>query len=254
MTASLPRCARILSTVDETVTVRTLTLDISLSAEPGQFAMAWLPGVDERPFSLADVNPVMLTVARVGRFTEAIHYLRAGEQLWIRGPLGRPFSLPDRPPSPYRGESAALPVSGLLMVGGGYGVAPLHFLARRAVTSKWKVAVVVGARTAADVVFAGRLRRLGACVTVTTDDGTQGEPGLATDAVSRLLNQGAYAALYACGPEAMLDAVERLGREHRLPTQLSYERAMRCAFGVCGTCSRQGWLVCRDGPVKTIEP
>lgn len=61
-----------------------------------------------------------------------------------------------------------------------------------------------------------------------------------------------YRALYACGPEAMLEALDRLSTTCRLPAQLSYERAMRCGFGVCGTCSRGAWLVCRDGPVKDV--
>ena len=52
----------------------------------------------------------------------------------------------------------------------------------------------------------------------------------------------------------MLDAVEDLAVTHGLPAQLSYERSMRCGFGVCGSCVRDGWLVCRDGPVKDIDP
>ena len=253
MTTSLPRVARIESAVDESAKVRTLTLDTSLDADPGQFVMAWLPGIDERPFSLVDADPVILTVARVGRFTEAIHRLGAGERLWIRGPLGKPFTLPPTPP-PSPPQAGGKRVGELLMVAGGYGVAPLHFLARRAIASGWRVMVVVGARTAPDLIFVERFRALGADVATTTDDGSLGEAGLATEAADRLLDQAPYKAIYACGPEAMLEAVGRLARARKLPAQLSYERAMRCAFGVCGTCSRQGWLVCRDGPVLKIEP
>jgi len=254
MTTCLPRVARIESAVDESAKVRTLTLDASIDADPGQFVMAWLPGIDERPFSLVDADPVILTVARVGRFTEAVHHLGAGGRLWIRGPLGKPFTLPQVSPSHSRGEGGTGLIPRLLMVAGGYGVAPLHFLAGRAIASGWGVAVVIGARTAADVIFVARFRALGADVAIATDDGSLGEGGLATELSARLLNQTAYAALYACGPEAMLEEVERLARARKMPAQLSYERAMRCAFGVCGTCSRRGWLVCRDGPVLKIEP
>jgi dihydroorotate dehydrogenase electron transfer subunit len=256
MSTSLPRVTRIASAVDESAKVRTLTLDLSIGAEPGQFVMAWLPGVDERPFSLVSEDPVVLTVARVGRFTEAIHRLGAGERLWIRGPLGRPFTLPEPAPprcqGAGRGHDGRSPTPRLLMVAGGYGVAPLHFLARRAIASGWKVTVVIGAGSAVDVIFVERFRTLGASVTITTDDGSLGDAGLATEAAARLLDQGEYTTLYACGPEAMLVAIEHIARTRRLPAQLSYERAMRCAFGVCGTCSRQGWLVCRDGPVLKI--
>jgi dihydroorotate dehydrogenase electron transfer subunit len=67
------------------------------------------------------------------------------------------------------------------------------------------------------------------------------------------MDQRDYQAIYACGPEPMLEAVARLAQRHSLPAQLSYERYMRCSFGVCGSCARGGWLVCRDGPVKHLS-
>ena len=106
--------------------------------------------------------------------------------------------------------------------------------------------------------FADWFAALGVAVWVTTDDGSLGEKGLATDAAARLLEAGdngsPCGALYACGPEPMLEAVAVLARAHRLPAQLSYERYMRCGFGVCGSCASKGWLVCRDGPVKHLIP
>jgi dihydroorotate dehydrogenase electron transfer subunit len=113
--------------------------------------------------------------------------------------------------------------------------------------------MVIGARAAADVIFVERFAALSAQVVVTTDDGSLGQRGVATDAAARLLDKTAHAGLYACGPEPMLDAVARLARDRGLPAQLSYERYMRCGFGVCGSCARQGWLVCRDGPVLRLE-
>lgn len=257
MRTSLPRAARIVSAVQEGPRVRSLTLDLHLEAEPGQFVMAWLPGVEERPFSLAHAGPVMLTIARVGPLTEAVHALEPGDRLWARGPLGRPFTLPVRVPprGPEHGGagvSDAAARRACLLVAGGYGAAPLHFLAERALAAGWQVVAVIGARTAEDIVLAGRFDALGSRVVIATDDGSLGERGLATDAAARLLAEQRFAALYACGPEPMLQAVERLARERCLPAQLSYERTMRCAFGVCGSCAHQGWLVCRDGPVRSI--
>ncbi len=239
---SLPRVAQIVEVRAENANTRTLVLDVHLEAEPGQFVMVWLPGLDEKPFSLVHAEPVTLTVARVGPFSTALHTLGAGDRLWLRGPLGRPFTLP-----PSKGEPGSL-----LLIGGGYGVAPLCFLARRSLASDWAVSMVIGARTAADVVFAERITALGASVTITTDDGSRGRQGLATDAADRLLDEAGYQAIYACGPEPMLEAVEALARSRGLPAQLSYERYMRCGFGVCGSCARRGWLVCRDGPVKYV--
>jgi dihydroorotate dehydrogenase electron transfer subunit len=251
MPTSLPQPARITKVTDESGKVRSLVLDRHLEAEPGQFVMAWLPGVDEKPFSLVSVDPVRLTFARVGRFSEAIHTLQPGDQLWLRGPLGRPFTLPrvagrgSQYPGPYPQY--------LLLIAGGYGVAPLYFLAERARAAGWPVTAIIGAQTASEVVFAERFAALGVRVEVTTDDGSLGQRGLATEAAARLLDEDDRAALYACGPEPMLQAVEALARARRLTAQLSYERYMRCGFGVCGSCVRDGWLVCRDGPVKLIE-
>jgi dihydroorotate dehydrogenase electron transfer subunit len=241
---SLPHPARIVRITTENATVRTLVFDQRMEADPGQFVMAWLPGVDEKPFSLVCADPVTLAIARVGPFTAGVHALEPGDSLWLRGPLGRPFRLaPSLPAHP----------SSILLVSGGYGAAPLCFLAQRAVAARREVTAVSGAQTSRDVLFAGRFEALGARVVVTTEDGSLGIHGLATDAVAGLLNETGYQCVYVCGPEPMLEAVERLARAHSLPAQLSYEQYMRCGFGVCGSCARGDWLVCRDGPVRFIS-
>ena len=249
MPTSLPQVARIVARRDETPRVRTLVFDLAMEGQPGQFVMAWLPGVDEKPFSLVRARPVTLAIARVGPFTDAVFGLDPGEQLWLRGPLGTPFRLPASGPQ-HSGQAAR----DLLLVGGGYGIAPMRFLAEQAWDAGWGVDVVIGARTDADVFYADRFAASGARVRITTEDGSLGEHGFATDAVHWLLDQRPYRELYACGPEPMLEAVASLGLSRRLPVQLSYERYMRCGLGVCGSCSRLGWLVCRDGPVRRIMP
>jgi dihydroorotate dehydrogenase electron transfer subunit len=239
---SLPRRAVVVSIQDENARVRTFELDLRLDAQPGQFVMVWLPGIDEKPFSLVGATPVTLTIARVGPFTQALFTLQVGDPLWIRGPLGTPFTL-----------STSTGRSRLLLVAGGYGVAPLYFLAHRARAAGWALSVVLGARSAEDLLFVDRFATLGVEVVVATGDGSSGERGTAADVAARLLELGGYETIYGCGPEAMLEAVERLARDRGLPAQLSYERIMRCGFGVCGTCAREGWLVCHDGPVMHIS-
>jgi len=230
--------ARITEIVDENYRVKTFTLDLALpTARPGQFAMVWLPGVNERPLSLLDGSPLRFTVARVGEFTTALHTLRVGDRLWVRGPLGNGFTV--------RGQH-------LLLVGGGYGVAPMHYLARAALTAGAQVSVVIGARTAVDLLFLDRFAALGVPVVATTDDGSAGLPGLVTAGVERLLAAAATPIdqLYGCGPGPMLAALERLAAQRRLPSQLSWENRMRCGIGICGTCEKEGWLVCSEGPVR----
>jgi dihydroorotate dehydrogenase electron transfer subunit len=227
---------------DESPTVRTLILDLDMIAEPGQFVMAWLPGIGEKPFSLVRDAPATLTVARVGPFSEAIHALTPGDRLWLRGPLGRGFTLPFQPKCGL--------VRALLLIAGGYGVAPLRFFAEHALAEGWEVTTVIGGRTAEDLIFIDPFQEMGARVETATEDGSHGFHGLVTAAAKALLDSATFQALYGCGPEPMLNAAERLARAHELPFQLSYERTMRCGFGVCGSCARQGWLVCRDGPVR----
>ncbi len=70
-----------------------------------------------------------------------------------------------------------------------------------------------------------------------------------TDALTPLLERGEIDAICACGPHGMLAALERLGREYAVETQLSWEAYMRCGIGICGACEYEGKVLCMDGPV-----
>ena len=247
----LPRAARLAQVVQESARVRRFVLDARVEADPGQFVMLWLPGVDERPFSLVSPDPITLLVSRVGAFTEALHGLQQGDWVWWRGPLGHGFSLPS-----LGGCSEGEQAGQLLLVGGGYGVAPLLFLAHRARVVGWPARVAIGARTHAQLLLHDELAALGCHVQVGTEDGSCGHKGLVTEVVERELAASALRQpsqqvrfVYGCGPQAMLDALRTLCCQRRLPCQLSYEAVIKCAVGVCGSCARDGLLVCRDGPV-----
>ncbi len=233
----LPQATRIEAIRTENAQTKTLVLAARWQAEPGQFLLAWLPRHDEKPFSLVDADPVTITVAAVGPFTRLLHRLQPGARLWLRGPLGRGFVLGGQRP---------------LLVGGGYGVAPLWFLARRAVATGATVTAVIGARTAADLLFVDRLAGLGVHVMVTTEDGSRGQKGLVTDAVAPLLAAGAVDGLYGCGPHGMLVALARLAQRYGIPAQLSWEAYMRCGLGLCGSCEHAGRLLCQEGPVLSV--
>ncbi|MBN1247111.1 MAG: dihydroorotate dehydrogenase electron transfer subunit [Anaerolineae bacterium] len=231
-------------TRDENARTRTLVLDGALLSEPGQFVMAWLPSIGEKPYSIAAADPLALMVVAVGPFSEALHALEVGDRVWIRGPLGQGFRLPDEPAGKR-----------LLLVGGGYGVAPLLYLASEARAAGATVEVCIGARTAEDLLLAGAFRRLGCTTHLSTEDGSAGYRGLVTDLALGAMTLSSPDAVYACGPVPMLEAVEMLSRCHGLPHQLSWEARMRCGMGLCGECEVHGrdvdgWLACRDGPVS----
>ena len=200
--------------------------------------MVWLPGVDEKPFSIAGRDPVSFTIASVGPFSAALHTLMPGDTLWFRGPFGNGYSL-------FQGRS--------LLVGGGYGAAPLHFLARELLAAAdakaGRPAVALGARTQADLLFRNRFTELGVDLHITTEDGSAGVKGRVTDAVKPLLDAGGISKVYACGPDAMLNALASLCIPRAVPAELSREAYMRCGIGLCGSCEHEGRLVCLDGPV-----
>jgi dihydroorotate dehydrogenase electron transfer subunit len=232
--ARLPQPARVIEVTVDNYRTRTVRLDVTVHAQPGQFAMVWLPGLDEKPFSLLDADPLTVTVAAVGPFSRAVHRLAPGHMVWFRGPLGNAFRRVGRDH---------------LLVGGGYGVAPLLFLARTLLAAGDRVRVVIGARTAADLLKVDAFRALGVETHLATEDGSAGTRGLVTDVVRPMIEHDRPAALYACGPHGMLTALEGLTGGAGLPAQLSWEAYMRCGVGICGSCEHRGLLLCADGPV-----
>jgi len=211
-----------------------LIFDRAIPARPGQFVMAWLPDVAERPFSLMDDQPFSLTVADVGPLTHALCTLRVGDGLWIRGPYGHGFELDGRRH---------------LLVGGGSGAASLALLAKVARHRGDKVITALGARTADQLMLHWRFRALGCNLIVTTDDGTMGYTGSALDVLNEQLANRSIDIIYGCGPEPMLRALAQYAEERDIPCQVSMEAVMKCGFGVCGACHRGDRLVCKDGPV-----
>jgi dihydroorotate dehydrogenase electron transfer subunit len=264
----LPRPFKIAAIRQENAATRSLVLDGRLDAVPGQFVMAWLPGVDEKPFSLAHADPVILTVAAVGPFSRALHDLAAGDCIWLRGPLGRGYTIPQtrwsssdsvsRPHAlPARGSSDSVSRSHTLLLGGGYGVAPLRFLAERLLCAGHAASMIIGARSAADLLLVDAFEAMDVRLWLATEDGSAGLRGLATDAIELALAAAPAetAMVYACGPTGMLRAIAGICHTRNLPVQLSWEAHMRCGIGLCGSCEvGDGWLTCLDGPVFSFDP
>ncbi len=218
---------------------------------PGQFAMLaaaqrWGGGQDERPFlarafSIArrQEGECHYLLEDVGPGTRRLCELRAGERLWVLGPLGVGFT------PPTHGRRA-------ILVGGGVGIAPLALLQDelQSAGDDLEVDVLLGFRDAVRTPGSELL----SCARVASDDGSAGHHGPVTDLLAAELQRDGHAVVYACGPPPMLEAVRAMCAAQRTPAQLALEAHMACGFGACFGCVVRrrggGYLrVCVDGPV-----
>ena len=236
------RTKPILDIKTESPTVKTVYFKDKLCAraKPGQFLMLWIPGVDEIPFSILGGNDgdiVRVAVRKVGEATQALHDKKVGQLVGVRGPFGNFFS-------PSKGR--------ILMVAGGTGTVPLLFLAKT-LPGTAKVTFVLGAKTKKELIFKDEIEdkigENGLQLITSTEDGTCGTTGLCTGPVEELLHDEIPYMVYACGPEQMLAKVFELCKKHGTKLEVSLERLMRCAVGLCGSCVIGRYRVCKDGPV-----
>lgn len=241
------RTTKVLGIEYESPTVKILAFkDVYCAkARPGQYIMLWIPGVDEIPLSILSVSKdgrVSVAVKRIGEATHALHKAKPGDVLGVRGPFGNGFTL-------VKGR--------VLVVAGGTGTVPLLFLVRKLGSRIKKGVFVLGAKTRGELLFMNRLQLvLGGSdvqLVTSTEDGTCGITGLCTEPVERILNENTFNMIYACGPEKMIRNVFELAEQHRTNLEASLERMMRCAIGLCGSCSIGKYRVCRDGPVFTSK-
>ena len=237
------RIVKIREVKRESPTVKTFTFHdrICAKAELGQFVMVWIPGVDEVPMSLSTMRSdgrCSITVAEVGEATKALHQRKLGEPLGIRGPYGNSFTLTD---------------GNVMIVGGGTGLAPLIPLAEKLTELSTRISFVLGAKTRDELLFLGRtkavLSDVDARVIATTEDGSYGLKGVATDPAREILEKETFDTIYTCGPEQMMYKMLVLAERYHTPLQASLERLMRCAIGLCGSCVLGKFMVCKDGPV-----
>lgn len=224
------------SAVEKTGDVTVLRFDASIDAEPGQFVFAWLPGVGEKPFSLAGSDPLVLGIQNVGKVSAALTELNAGDTVLMRGPFGRPFS----------------PRPNAVLVAGGCGAVPIRFLASRLE----QPLIILGATRKDRLMFAEEFKSLGETV-VMTDDGSEGRHGTTVDALRDLLAQRGLhnPVFYNCGPERMLAAAVDVEAMYtsRDRINICVERHTICGVGLCGKCSMDGYRTCVDGPCFTLD-
>jgi dihydroorotate dehydrogenase electron transfer subunit len=231
--------------------------DIADRARPGQFVEVAVPRgrniLLSRPFSIHQASrrggfagTLEIVFDIVGEGTSWLAEVEQHQQLDVIGPLGRSFQYPKG-------------LRSCLLVGGGYGAAPLHFLAEELRAHDKDVSMIVGARDHARVFKPIEGKRLATAFAITTEDGSLGERGRVTDMLPSMIARTRAEVVYACGPNAMLRAVAEFCAELSIPCQVAVEEMMACGLGVCWTCavplvSADGsswWNVraCVEGPV-----
>jgi dihydroorotate dehydrogenase electron transfer subunit len=234
---------------------------IAEQTRPGQFVAVAVGGEDggmllRRAFSIYSVREtgvyggtVEFIFSVTGKGTAWLARQRAYDPIDVVGPLGRPFALPREP-------------ANCVLVGGGYGSAPLFLLADALRTRGCRIDAVLGASTGDRLFGALDAKRMAASVAFTTDDGSYGEKGLVSDALPDVIDRVHADVVYACGPMPMLQAVQEVASAAYggagIPTQLAVEESMACGIGVCMTCvlpvigsddNTRMVRSCVDGPV-----
>ena len=158
-----------------------------------------------------------------GAGTRWLAALPPHQMINVVGPLGRPFPLPKDPVH-------------ALLVGGGYGSAPLFMLADALRQRGCRVDMALGAASADRLFGTLEARRVTNALSIATDDGSLGVQGRVTDAARSILERSNIDVIYACGPMPMLSALTTLGGEFDVMVQCAVEESMACGIGICMTC------------------
>lgn len=225
---------------------------LASEAKPGQFVDVKCNGFTlRRPISICDIDKqngrIRLVFEVRGQGTNWMSNKHGGGCIDLLGPLGNGFTFenPDKP---------------AVFVGGGIGVPPL--LAGARIFGE-NATAILGFRSAGAVILEKDFKKLGAKVTVCTDDGTYGRHGVVTEPLLEQLVTEPCGAVYACGPKPMLKAVAAICEKRGIPCFVSMEERMACGVGACLSCAckvktdgRKHYdHVCKHGPVfdaKTI--
>ena len=217
-----------------------LSGDTSAVTASGQFINIKIDSLYlRRPISIFDCNENELSIIYkvVGTGTEMMSKMPAGTELDCLVGLGNGFDISATGDHP-------------VVIGGGVGVPPMYYLAKKLIEDGKKVTAILGFNTAAEVFGKEDFEKLGAETIVTTVDGSEGVKGFVTDA----LKDFDYSYFFTCGPEPMLKAVYN---NTSTSGQLSFEERMGCGFGACMGCSCKtkygNKRICKEGPVLVKE-
>jgi dihydroorotate dehydrogenase electron transfer subunit len=230
--------------------------DMAASIKPGNFVALSVGGeqsslILRRAFAIyraIDKGPmggsIELVVAPHGQGSSWLCSRAVGEYVDLIGPLGTSFGIPTSN-------------ANAMLIGGGYGSAPLFALAELLKNRGCRVDMVLGASTANKIFAPLEGKRTVSSLTLTTDDGSAGIHGQISEAIPRLIREFGSEVIYSCGPMGMLSAIAKIAKEFDIAHQCSVEESMACGIGVCMTCvvpirsddNLKMVRTCIDGPV-----
>ena len=235
--------------------------DIANAAKPGNFVAISVGGessqlVLRRAFAIyrtfdrgASGGLLEIVVAPHGAGSTWLANQQPGVKIDLIAPLGTAFGIPTEPVR-------------ALLVGGGYGSAPLFGLSDVLKNRGCRVDMVIGASTAMRIYAPLDGKRSVSSLTITTEDGSTGKTGKVTDVLREIITSNEIDIVYSCGPMGMLEAIDNITEEFNLMHQCSIEESMACGIGVCMTCvlpikGEDGQIrmlrSCIDGPVVAGE-
>ena len=244
-----PKKHKILEIVQESQEVKTLRVDFKGDYSPGQFFEIGLLGIGECPISVASDSRefVDFTIHKVGSVTDALHTLKVGDPIFLRGPFGNGYPLQE-----MRGHP-------LVLIGGGCGVAPmsgvLEFVKGHKKDFK-EVKVCFGFKSVNELIYKKRLEDYKKDFSMnisfdTPDKNWRGFVGFITDLLkTEMIAKDSYCLV--CGPPKMIDQVVSILSKKGIPEDrilFSLERKMQCGMGKCGHCRINEDYVCKNGPI-----
>ena len=231
--------------------------DLAATCKPGNFVAINVGGdtsrmVLRRAFAISRVSnsstfggTMELIVAPHGQGSKWLCAQTEGSMIDIVAPLGTAFGIPTEP----------VPV---LLVGGGYGSAPLFGLAEVLNARGCRVDMLLGASTASKIYAPMEGKRAVNSMRIYTEDGSMGQAGRVTDPIPEIIKDLDIAVIYSCGPMAMLSAITRISDQFNVVHQCAVEESMACGIGICMTCvlpvenedgTTSNLRSCIDGPV-----
>ena len=229
-------------------------------AKPGNFIAISVGGdysrmILRRAFAISRIadrgeyRAVELIVAPNGAGSSWLCAQPSGVELDVVVPLGTAFKVPTEPVS-------------ALLIGGGYGSAPLFGLAEVLRERGCRVNMLLGASTASKIYAPLEGKRSVNSLKIYTEDGTGGEVGRVTEPIPDFIRDQQIKVIYSCGPMPMLAAISKIAIEHDVAHQCAVEESMACGVGICMTCvlpvkDSHGEVKmmrsCIDGPVMDGE-